>query len=233
MMAIRAKIADDSGAGRVFGLVAGKPGVGKTTQMTTFPKEEMLGISIEDGFLSIAGSGYHYVEVDSYQDILDILGGKGGYLKGKKYLYIDSLTEIYDILGHELKAKYTAAQNYAKNDEMKDKMLYLVRVARQLTDYHIFFTCHTKEEKNGMGLESELAFDGKRPNMVKKQFDLSILIDDVDFGVETGIQNCLVTSPAISKIAKARVSPWLDIELEDYEEANLFALTQKLLGETT
>lgn len=229
-MTIKIKTANEQSANRVFGLVSGRAGVGKTTQLTSFPKDETLGISVEDGFLSIAGSGYKYVETETYQDVLDVLKDEK-VMNGINYLYIDSLTEIYDMLGNELNSKYTAAQNFAKHNEMKDKMLYVIRVARQMTGQHVFFTCHTKEEKNGMCLESELAFDGKLPALVKKQFDLSILIDDVDFGGEEGMQKCLVTSPAISKVAKARISPWLGVELNDYEEANLFALTQKILGE--
>lgn len=221
------KTASGNGRGRVFGLISGPPGSGKTTQMTTFPKNKTLGVSIEDGFLSIDGSGYAYEEIDSYDDLLDLVTNIRKKHPWVEYLYIDSLTEIYDILKHELKGKFNAKQNYAKHEEMYDKMLHIVRVARRL-DISVFFTCHTKEEKDGMSLIQKLAFDGKMPELVMKQFDVCIHLDRIEVDGKT--TRAFITTPMISKVAKVRVSPWLNIKVNDYEEPNLYKLTQKLMG---
>lgn len=221
------KQASGNSLNRVFGLISSRAGMGKTTQMTTFPREKTLGISVEDGFLSIEGSGYAYEEVKTYDEILNIVTNIRKIHPWCEYLYVDSLTEIYDVLKHELKKEFKPSQNFAKNDEMFDKLLHLVRVARQLP-INVFFTCHTKEEKDGLTIVENLAFDGKMPELVKKQFDLCVHLDNVD--IEGDSVRMFVTSPNLSKVAKRRVSPWLDIDIQDYEEANLYKLTKKLLG---
>jgi hypothetical protein len=227
-MAITQKTLNTQDNMRVFGLVAGSAGIGKTTQITTFPVEETLGVSIEDGFLSIAGSGYKYLEAESYSDLLDILE-KPAFTKGIKYLYIDSLSEIYGMLKKELKDQFKASQNFAKFEEMTIKLFHLIRTARKRTDLNIYFTCHTKSEKVGMVMEDNLAFDGKMPEDLKKQFDLILHMKNVQFEGQPEPSVCFVTNPSLG-VAKARVSPWLGIQIGDYEEANLYKLTKKLLG---
>jgi hypothetical protein len=212
----------------VFGLIAAKPGLGKTTQATTFPRQETLIVSAEDGLLSIKGSDYAYVEVDSYEKILAVIEQTPASAPWAKYLYIDSLTEIYDVLKHELKAKYKPSQNFAKHDDLTDKLLHIIRTARK-SKMHVFFTCHTKEDKDGMSLVQNLCFDGKMPELVLKQFDLAFHLDMVE-GDDGVAHRALVTSPLVSKIAKRRLSPWMKVELNDIEEPNLYKLTQKLLG---
>jgi hypothetical protein len=44
-------------------------------------------------------------------------------------------------------------------------------------------------------------------------------------------ERVFVTSSMISNIGKTRVSPFLDIKIEDIEEPNLYKLTKKLKGE--
>lgn len=221
------KRADAEMETRVFGLVSGSPGSGKTTQMTTFPIEETLGISVENGFLSIKGSGFAYEEVSTYDELLDVITNVGTKYPWCNYLYIDSLTEIYDVLKHELKGQFKPSQNFAKHEEMYDKLLHIIRVARDLP-ISVFFTCHLKEEKDGMAIVQQLSFDGKMPSMVMKQFDLCVHLEDVDNNGT--LVKTFTTNPTISKVAKRRVSPWLNIKIEDYEEPNLYKLVNKLLG---
>jgi hypothetical protein len=227
-MTINARLLDTRDNMRVFGLIAGSAGVGKTTQLTTFPKDETIGISVEDGFLSIAGSGYKCLEVESYDEIMKILENPV-YTKGIKYLYIDSLSEVYGLLKKDLSDKFKSAQNFAKHEEMSMKLFHLIRTARKRLDLNVFFTCHTKQEKNGMVMEENLAFDGKMPEDLKKQFDLILHMKSIKFDGQSEPTRCFVTNPDLG-VAKARVSPWLGITIGDYEEANLYKLTQKLIG---
>lgn len=228
-MALNIKMLDTVGSEKAFGLIAGPAGIGKTSQAVTFPRESTLIISIEDGLLSIAGSGYASEEVKNYNRVIEILRDEIPANAWIKYVYIDSLTEIYDLIKSELKSKYKPSQNFQKHDDMYDLLIMIIRLARQLPQT-VFFTCHTKEDKNGIGLEENLAFDGKLPENVKKQFDLVLHMKSVV--VEAGKEpvRCFVTSPVLSKIAKARISPFLGITLEDYEEPNIYKLTQKITG---
>lgn len=212
---------------RVFGMVAGPPGVGKTTQMTTFPVKETLGVSIEKGFLSIQGSGHAYVELETYSELIDFLNNFKKTYPWCKYLFIDSLTELFDRIKHTERDNFEAKQNFAKFDEIQDQMLHAVRVAAEL-GITVFFVCHTKDVKDGILTVQDLCFDGKLPALVKKAFDLIVHMDFMEIdGKKTRV---FKTSPEISNVAKRRVSPWLNIEVADYEEPNLYKLTQKLLG---
>ena len=228
-MALNIKTLDGEHKNTVFGLLAGKAGVGKTTQATTFPREETFIVSVENGLLSIAGSGYAAEEIDTYDRLIEIICNEAEKAGWIKYMIIDSLSEIYDLINREAKHKYKPSQNFAKFDEVKDKMFYAIRTAKNLKNITTWFICHTKEDKDGLALVENLKFDGKLPEDIKAQFDLCVVLRDValDDGTFT---KTLVTSPALSKCAKKRVSPWLNITLEDQEEPNLYKLTNKLLG---
>lgn len=216
---------------KVFGLVAGRAGVGKTTQATTFPRDKTLIISLEKGLLSIKGSGFAAVEITSYDQLIDILENEVTSNKWIEYVFIDSLSEIYDLINREIREKFTSKQNFAKFEERQDKLFYAIRIAKQLP-ITCFFVCHTKDDKVGLVSEENLAFDGKLPEDLKKQFDLIINMRSMED--ENGKkQRVFVTSPDVSPVAKIRKSPWLDIQVKDIEEPNLFKLTKKLMGENS
>lgn len=230
-MAVTYTTADSKGVERVFGLIAGAPGIGKTTLMTQFPVADTLGVNVEDGLLSIKGSGVRIADVENYQDLVTVLQSMNdtknfGWVK---YLFIDSLAEIYEMLKRETKGKYTQAQNFQRSDDIRDQMLYLVRLARQLTHMNVFFTSHTKLQKVGMGTIEDLSFDGKMPEDLRKQFDLVLHMTKMtdDQGVEHRV---FLTNQSHSPMAKVRASPFLGITVAPVEEPNLFKLTQKLLG---
>lgn len=227
-MALNLKKLDADVETKVFALVAGPAGIGKTTQATTFPREETLIISLENGLLSLKGSGFAAEEIKTYDRLIEILEIEITANKWIKHICIDSLSELYDLINKEAKDKFTSSQNFAKFDFVKSQMFYAIRLAKQL-DVNCFFICHTKEEKNGLILEENLAFDGKLPEDIKKQFDLILHMKMHDD--ENGQpKRVFITCPETSKVAKKRVSPWLNIEVKPIEEPNLYKLTQKLSG---
>lgn len=213
---------------RIFGLICGKAGAGKTYQVTSFPKQETLLISVEKGHLTIAGSGYAYCEPASYNELVTFLRTFETKFPHVKYVYIDSLTELYDMVKSEAKEKYTPQQNFAKHDFIQDQMMVLLRMTRNM-GISVYFTCHTKRVQDGLTQIEDLAFDGKMPAMVLKQFDFSFhLMDEEEDGK---IVRYAVTTPSLSRCAKARVSEFMGITLNNKERANLYQLTRKLLGE--
>lgn len=213
---------------RVFALLAGDAGIGKTTQATTFPQQETLIISAENGLLSIAGSGYAAEEVKSYDRVLEILEKEVPANPWIKHICIDSLSELYDLIAKEAKDRFTASQNFQKFEDIEMKLIHLIRVAKQLSQ-NVFFTCHLKEEKNGMTLEKELAFMGKLPEKIKRQFDL-IIHYDFHVGDDGKKERVFICDPLTSKIAKARLSPFLGVQLSSHEQPNLYKLCQKISG---
>lgn len=228
-MALNIVTLDDTSGGRVFALLAGPAGIGKTTQATTFPREETLIISLEKGLLSIKGSGFAAVEITTYTELINILEKEIKANTWIKHICIDSLSEIYDLINKEAKDKFKPSQNFAKFDDVKSKMFYSIRLAKQL-DVNCFFICHTKEDKDGMALVEELAFDGKLPADLKKQFDLIIHMKMMPDANNVN-QRVFVTCPELSKVAKKRVSPFMNIQVNDIEEPDLYKLTQKMLGQ--
>lgn len=205
---------------KLFGIVSGRSGVGKTYQASTLPKKTLL-VSLEQGHLTLRGSGIRYIEPTSYNELYS-------YLQTMQhipdFIYVDSLTELYDLLRHEARKNYKPSQNYAKHEDIEDKLLSFLRFCRNLP-CSVFFTCHTKQDKDALGMVETLAFDGKMPTKVLKQFDFSfhLMID------EKG-NRFFETSPVDSLVAKARVSEFLKVKLEAKEEANLYKLCKKLLG---
>lgn len=218
----------DAGLNTVFALIAGRPGCGKTSQAVTFPKKETFIISAEDGLLSIAGSGYAAEEVKTYTRAIEILEKELPKYPWIKYLCVDSLSEFYDMISNEAKTKFTASQAFAKHEYIEMQLMHLIRVAKN-ANVNCFFTAHTKEEKNGLNLEHELAFSGKLPEKIKRHFDLVIHYDAFEED-DGSTKRVFICNPYISKVAKARVSPYFNIELKDYEEPNLYNLFQKLSG---
>ena len=227
---IKELFATDRSEGRGFGMVAGPHSVGKTTCVTHFPIKESILISVEDGELSIKGSGWKIWKVDSYQDVIEILTNKLPKEFKGKYVVIDSLAEICAMIQKELKGNYTAKQNFAYHSDTNAIVFHIIRLARQLTQFNIFFTCHTKDVKNSIVADEDLAFDGKMPGDLKKQFDLVVHMKDIEIPGQENKVKCFITNPQISLVCKARVSPWMGITLTDYEEPNLYKLTLKLLG---
>lgn len=213
---------------RVFTLLAGRPSVGKTTQVTTFPKDETLYVSVEKGELSIQGSGYNAVKIETLQDGIDLI--EAVKTCPYRYIVIDSLSEYYDKINDDARERFSSKQNFAKHDEIKYWFFYIIKAFRDMTDKDIFFISHIKDEKNGPIIEQELCFDGKLPSEIKKQFDIIIHMD-IERNAKGEEKRVFITSPSKSKIAKARVSPWLDVKIEEVEEANLYKLTKKLKGE--
>lgn len=219
---------DAESESKVFGLVAGPAGIGKTTQATTFPKKETLILSLEKGLLSIKGSGYAAIEINSYDEVMEAIDNIKKIAPWCKYLFIDSLAEIYDLITKDAKDKFTPAQAFPMRDYIRMRLFHCIRSAKNL-DISCFFVCHTKMEKNGLDLTEELSFEGKLPQDIKKQFDL--ILHMTNYETEEGeTHRVFKTSPEVSTVAKRRVSPWLNIEIKDIEEPNLYELTKKLLG---
>lgn len=212
---------------KVFGLIAGRSGVGKTSLAAQFPKKETVIISLEKGLLSIKGSGFAAVEITSYDQLIDTIK-EINHTDWINYVVIDSLSEIYDLLKKECKDKFTASQNYAKNDHLKQQLFHSIRCAKFLTKT-VYFICHTKDEKDGIETVENLAFDGKMPEDLKKQFDLIVHMTYRE-DEEGKKHRVFVTNPDISRLAKARVSPFMGTKINDIEKPNLYELTKKLLG---
>ena len=225
------KLCSEEGENRIFGLIAGRAGVGKPHQLTTLPKTQSLLVSVERGHLTLRGSNYAYVEPKSYDELVGFLNGFEKRFGEKiKYLYIDSLSEIYDLIRHEARTQYKPSQNYAKHEDIEDKMISLIRMCRSYEKISVFFTCHVKDDKDGLAMVENLAFDGKLPAKVLKQFDFCFHLGIKE--EEGKIQRFMITSPLLSKCAKARVSEFIKTKIEDVEPANLYRLCQKLLGGT-
>lgn len=213
---------------RAFILVAGEAGIGKTSLLLNLPIEETLYVSAEKGELSVQGSGYSAVSVSELNDMFQLADMIAS--SKQKYIVIDTLTEIYEQIKDDAKTRFTVAQNFAKHDDIEYWFMQAIKKYRDLDGKDVIMLCHVKDEKNGPILEKELCFQGQLPSKVRKQFDVCIHYDFIK-NKEGVSERKFITSPQISKLAKCRISPYLNVKVNDIESPNIYEFIKKLKGE--
>ena len=90
---------------KVFALVAGGPGIGKTSLAVQFPKDDTVYVSAEKGELSIQGSRFNAVSIKTQQDAIDLVAMIPVW--PQRYCIIDSLSEYYDLICENARTNFT------------------------------------------------------------------------------------------------------------------------------
>jgi phage nucleotide-binding protein len=210
---------------RLFALIVGSSGVGKTSLAKTLPHEETLILSAESGLLSIRDASIDVIEINNYQDMLDAFAFLS---KGTKYknVFIDSLTEFGEIIFHEIKPSYTKAQTFGLYDEYSTKMIRLLKAFRDLVKYNIYFTCLDKMVEKNL-TETSIAIDLIQKSLSKK---VPPLFDEVFYmniaEKEDGSKvRYLSTNNSVIDFAKDRSG-----KLEVYEQPDLGNIYNKIFN---
>lgn len=220
---------------RVAGLIVGESGIGKTSLAKTFPEphDSVLIISAESGLLCLQGTDIPVHEVDP-NDAMGSIGEIYEYLQSDeakrrfKYILIDSLTEISQLILANLKEDPKLAD--PKNafplwNKYSEHMVKIVKVFRDMNDYTVFFTCLTKQEKDGMVMIDELNVQGSNlKDSLKSYFDL-VLHYKVFTDKDGEKHRALISDMSESRLAKDRSG-----KLEAYEAADLSVVINKILG---
>jgi len=226
---IKLKSTKDVASERVVALIVGPSGIGKTSLAKTLPEKETLIVSAESGLLCLTGTSYDVAEIKTQKDMEDVYVFLNSDDAKKKYknIFIDSLTELGELYLNELKNsdKFKDPKMALKMyGEYNDDFTALVKAYRDIRPYSVFFTCLNCFDKDGLQLVESFNFPGSKvKENVKAWFDLVVKYEC--FEHEGKKFRKLISDVAINQLAKDRSG-----KLDQYEEANLTTIKNKILG---
>jgi len=130
-------------------LVYGNAGAGKTSLIPTLPNPVVF--SAEGGLLSIADADVSYVEVSSYDTLMEAYRWVTESDEAKHFesIALDSISEIAEVvLNHEKKIAKDPRQAYGS---MQEQMADIIRAFRDIPGKHIYFTakCEKATDESG------------------------------------------------------------------------------------
>ena len=130
-------------------LVYGNAGSGKTSLIPTLPNPVVL--SAEGGLLSIADADLPFVEVSSYDTLMEAYRWVIESDEAKQFesIALDSISEIAEVvLNHEKKIAKDPRQAYGA---MQEQMADIIRAFRDIPGKHIYFTakCEKATDESG------------------------------------------------------------------------------------
>lgn len=232
---IKFKSTKELSSRRVAGLIVGQSGIGKTSLAKTFPlpHDNVLIVSAESGLLCLQDTDISVFEIDPNIPY-DSIGEVFEYLQTDeakrrfKYIFIDSLTEISQLVLAYLKTdpKLSDPKNaFPLWNKYAELMVKMIKVFRDMNDYSVFFTCLTKQEKDGAVFIDELNVQGANlKDSLKSYFDL--VLHYKIFTADDGQKHRkLISDMSESSLAKDRSG-----KLEPYEDADLSQIIEKILG---
>lgn len=205
-------------------LVYGEAGAGKTTLVPTLPN--VLAISAEGGFLSIADSDIPYIEISSMEDLQDAYRFVTESKEAQDFesIALDSISEVAEVV---LSAEKGASKDgRAAYGEMNDKMAKVIRSFRDISDRHIYFSAKMDKTKDE---DERIIYAPSMPGKKLTQ-DLPYYFDEV-FALRVGqdkdgkVNRMLQTAPEGRYIAKDRSG-----KLSDWCEPHLGGIIEAIRG---
>ena len=132
----------------------GHSGAGKTSLIPTLPNP--LIISAESGLLSIQGSNIPYIDIDSYESLMEAYKYvvNSDECKAFESIAIDSISEIAEVvLAHEKRVNKDGRAAYG---EMAVQVMEIMRAFRDIKGKHIYFSakCEKAQDETGRILYS-------------------------------------------------------------------------------
>jgi phage nucleotide-binding protein len=130
-------------------LVYGNAGAGKTSLIPTLPTP--IVFSAEGGLLSIADADVSFVEVSSYDTLMEAYQWVVGSDEAKHFesIALDSISEIAEVvLNHEKKIAKDPRQAYGA---MQEQMTDLIRAFRDIEGKHVYFTAKCEKATDETG----------------------------------------------------------------------------------
>jgi phage nucleotide-binding protein len=130
-------------------LVYGNAGSGKTSLIPTLPNPVVF--SAEGGLLSIADADVPFVEVSSYDTLMEAYKWVTGSDEAKHFesIALDSISEIAEVvLNHEKKIAKDPRQAYGA---MQEQMSDIIRAFRDIPNKHVYFTAKCEKATDETG----------------------------------------------------------------------------------
>jgi len=223
-MAINLKSTSGLAANGVKMLVYGNAGTGKTSLIPTLPNPVVL--SAEGGLLSIQDANLPYVEVNSYETLMEAYQWLTESDEGKSFdsIALDSISEIAEVvLNHEKKIAKDPRQAYGA---MQEQMAGIIRAFRDIPNKHVYFTakCEKSQDETGRLLYAPSMPGNKTGQQLPYFFD-EVLALRVEKDADGNSQRALMCDSDGIWLAKDRSG-----KLGAWEAPDLSAIIAKIGG---
>ena len=205
-------------------LVYGNAGSGKTSLIPTLPNPVVL--SAEGGLLSIADADLPFVEVSSYDTLMEAYRWVIESDEAKQFesIALDSISEIAEVvLNHEKKIAKDPRQAYGS---MQEQMADIIRAFRDIPGKHIYFTakCEKATDESGRILYAP-SMPGNKTGQSLPYFFEEVLALRVEKDAEGLAQRALMCDSDGIWQAKDRSG-----KLDTWEAPDLGAIINKIGG---
>jgi phage nucleotide-binding protein len=205
-------------------LVYGNAGAGKTSLIPTLPNPVVF--SAEGGLLSIADADVPFVEVSSYDTLMEAYRWVTESDEAKHFesIALDSISEIAEVvLNHEKKIAKDPRQAYGA---MQEQMSDIIRAFRDIPNKHVYFTakCEKATDETGRILYAPSMPGNKTGQQLPYFFDM-VLALRVEKDQEGNAQRALMCDSDGIWQAKDRSG-----KLETWEAPDLGAIINKIGG---
>ena len=205
-------------------LVYGNAGTGKTSLIPTLPTP--IVFSAEGGLLSIADADVSYVEVSSYDTLMEAYRWVTESDEAKHFesIALDSISEIAEVvLNHEKKIAKDPRQAYGS---MQEQMSDIIRAFRDIPNKHVYFTakCEKATDETGRILYAPSMPGNKTGQQLPYFFD-EVLALRVEKDAEGIAQRALMCDSDGIWQAKDRSG-----KLDTWEAPDLGAIIAKIGG---
>lgn len=205
-------------------LVYGNAGSGKTSLIPTLPNPVVF--SAEGGLLSIADADLPFVEVSSYDTLMEAYRWVTEADEAKHFesIALDSISEIAEVvLNHEKKVAKDPRQAYGA---MQEQMADIIRAFRDIPGKHIYFTakCEKATDESGRILYAPSMPGNKTGQQLPYFFD-EVLALRVEKDAEGLSQRALMCDSDGIWQAKDRSG-----KLDTWEAPDLGAIINKIGG---
>jgi phage nucleotide-binding protein len=205
-------------------LVYGNAGSGKTSLIPTLPNPVVF--SAEGGLLSIADADLPFVEVSSYDTLMEAYRWvvESDEAKHFESIALDSISEIAEVvLNHEKKIAKDPRQAYGS---MQEQMADIIRAFRDIPGKHIYFTakCEKATDESGRILYAPSMPGNKTGQSLPYFFD-EVLALRVEKDAEGVAQRALMCDSDGIWQAKDRSG-----KLDTWEAPDLGAIIAKIGG---
>lgn len=203
-------------------LVYANAGAGKTSLIPTLPNPIVL--SAEAGLLSIADADVPFVEVSSYESLMEAYAWltQSAEAKGFDSVALDSISEIAEVvLNYE---KKIAKDPRAAYGAMQEQMTDLIRAFRDLPEKHVYFTakCEKSTDETGRLLYAP-SMPGNKTGQALPYFFDEVLALRVEKDADGSPQRALMCDSDGIWQAKDRSG-----KLATWESADLGAIIAKI-----
>ena len=205
-------------------LVYGNAGAGKTSLIPTLPNPVVF--SAEGGLLSIADADVSFVEVSSYDTLMEAYRWVTESDEAKHFesIALDSISEIAEVvLNHEKKIAKDPRQAYGA---MQEQMSDIIRAFRDIPNKHVYFTakCEKATDETGRILYAPSMPGNKTGQQLPYFFDM-VLALRVEKDAEGNAQRALMCDSDGIWQAKDRSG-----KLDTWEAPDLGAIINKIGG---